>query len=321
LPLDLPVTNGSGSAGISNPPPVVQQQTASPSVNNANLTTHSPVSNGIASNNGVGNNSAPNNLAQSSAASPTSNGDPTLVRALGLKIGRVVIDAGHGGHDTGTIGPGGLAEKDVVLDIALRLGNELQQRLGVQVIYTRTGDVFIPLEQRTAMANNAQADLFISIHGNSSPESNVRGVETYYLSLTNQKDALEVATRENATSAENIHDLSDIVKRITMDDKIEESRELAIDVQQQLYTGLVSGNSGLKDRGIKKAPFVVLIGANMPSILTEISFVTNSKDAKELRDAKYRQRVADSLFHGISEYMASLSGVHTSTQPQSRKKK
>jgi N-acetylmuramoyl-L-alanine amidase len=277
-----------------------------PNMSNATLTTHSP---------------APaTGISNATPAEPTSAGNSTLVRALGLKIGRVVIDAGHGGHDVGTIGPDGLYEKDVVLDIALRLGAELQQRLGVQGVYTRTNDTFIPLEQRTAMANAAQADLFISIHGNSSPESNVRGVETYYLSLTNQQDALAVASRENATSGADIHDLSDIVKRITQNDKMDESREFALDVQQQLYDGLVSGNSGLKDRGIKKAPFVVLIGANMPSILTEISFVTNSKDAKELRDPKYRERIADSLFKGVSEYMASLSGVHTAANQPHKKK-
>jgi N-acetylmuramoyl-L-alanine amidase len=306
LPLDLPATlNDARTNQPENPAPAVRTpppaqpasaatQPSGPRINDVTLAPRP----------------ASNPLDRATPAAPTTNGNSTLVRTLGLKIGRVVIDAGHGGHDTGTIGPGGLLEKDVVLDIAIRLGTLLQQRLGVQVVYTRSSDVFVPLEERTAIANSAQADLFISIHGNSSPEANVRGVETYFLSFTNQQDALEVATRENATSAADIHDLGDIVKRITMNDKMDESREFALDVQQSLYSGLVSGNSGLKDRGIKKAPFVVLIGANMPSILTEISFVTNQKDARELRDPKYRQRIAESLFRGVAVYMNSLSGVH-----------
>jgi N-acetylmuramoyl-L-alanine amidase len=242
-------------------------------------------------------------------ADPTADGQRSMVRALGLKINRIVVDAGHGGHDSGTLGPDGIQEKDVVLDVALRLGQLLKQRLGADVIYTRDDDTFIPLETRTAIANKAQADLFISVHGNSSPDPVARGVETYYLNFTTSADALEVAARENAVSDQSIHQLSDLVKKIALQDKINESREFASDVQQSLYTGLEDGNPGLKDRGVKKAPFVVLIGANMPSILAEISFLTNPSDAHELRDGAYRQRIAESLYRGVARYVGSLSGV------------
>lgn len=233
----------------------------------------------------------------------------TMMRALGLKINRIVIDAGHGGHDSGTLGPGGVEEKDVVLDVALRLGKLLRQRLGAEVTYTRSDDTFIPLETRTAIANQAQADLFISIHANSSPDTTARGVEVYYLNFTSSADALEVAARENASSDESIHQLSDLVKKIALQDKINESREFAQDVDESLYAGLEQGNPGLRDRGVKKAPFVVLIGANMPSILAEISFLTNSEDAQELREPRYRERIAESLYRGVARYVGSMNGL------------
>ena len=233
----------------------------------------------------------------------------SMMRALGLKINRIVIDAGHGGHDSGTLGPGGLEEKDVVLDVALRLGKLLRERLGADVIYTRSDDTFIPLETRTAIANQAQADLFISIHANSSPDTSTRGVEVYYLNFTSSADALEVAARENASSDESIHQLSDLVKKIALQAKINESREFAADVDQSLYEGLEQGNPGLKDRGVKKAPFVVLIGANMPSILAEISFLTNPEDAQELREPRYRERIAEALYRGVARYVSSMNGL------------
>ena len=160
-------------------------------------------------------------------ARPTAAGDRSLTRALGLKIGKIVIDAGHGGHDTGTIGPNGLLEKDLVLDVAKRLGRLLQARLGAEVIYTRQDDTFIPLETRTAIANREQADLFISVHANSSRDSDARGVETYYLNFTSSPEALEVAARENAVSEKSIHELQDLVKKIALKEKIDESREFA----------------------------------------------------------------------------------------------
>ncbi len=243
-------------------------------------------------------------------AKPTMDGDRSLIRALGLKIGRIVVDAGHGGHDTGTIGPNGLREKDLVLDVALRLGKLLDSRMGAEVVYTRDDDTFVPLETRTAIANQQQADLFISIHANSSPDPSARGVETYYLNFTSSRDALEVAARENAVSEKSIHELQDLVKKIALKEKIEESREFAVDVQQSLYTGLASSrSSSLRDRGVKKAPFIVLIGANMPSILAEISFISNPGDEHKLETPEYRQKIAESLYRGVAKYVNGLSGV------------
>ncbi len=240
---------------------------------------------------------------------PTADGEATLMRALGLKIGRIVIDAGHGGHDSGTLGAGGIEEKDVVLDVALRLGKLLHDRLGAEIVYTRADDTFIPLETRTAIANKAQADLFISVHANSSQDESARGVEVYYLNFTSDPEAMQVASRENAVSTQSVHELSDLVKKIALKDKIDESRELAEDVDQSLYGGLARGNEGLKNRGVKKAPFVVLIGANMPSVLAEISFVTNPTDADELRRPEYRERVAESLYAGVARYAKTINGV------------
>jgi len=242
-------------------------------------------------------------------ADPTSDGQRSLVRALGLKVGRIVIDAGHGGHDSGTLGPGGIEEKDVVLDVALRVGKLLHQRLGAEIVYTRSDDTFIPLETRTAIANKAQADLFLSIHANSSPEPSARGVEAYYLNFTSDPGALDVAARENALSSHSVHQLSDLVRKITLKDKIDESREFAADVDAALYAGLKNGNPGLHDRGVKKAPFVVLIGAQMPSILAEISFLTNPQDAQQLREDNYRERIAESLDAGVERYLRGLSGT------------
>lgn len=239
---------------------------------------------------------------------PQSGVPASMVRTLGLKINRIVIDPGHGGHDSGAIGVGGIEEKNVVLDVALRLGRLLHDRLGSDVVYTRRTDTFIPLETRTAIANQDQADLFISIHANSSSDPAVRGVETYYLNFTTSADALQVAARENSVSDESIHQLSSLVRKIALQSKIDESREFAADVDQSLFSGLEKGNSGLENRGVKKAPFVVLIGANMPSILVEISFLTNPTSAEDLRQSAYRERIAEALYCGVAQYVDSLNG-------------
>ena len=242
-------------------------------------------------------------------AKPTASGDRSLIRTLGLKIGKIVIDPGHGGHDTGTIGPNGLEEKDLVLDVGRRLGKLLETRLGAEVVYTRKDDTFIPLETRTAIANQARADLFVSIHANSSQDSSARGVETYYLNFTSSPEALEVAARENAVSEKSVFELQDLVKKIALKEKIEESREFAGDVQQSLHSSLAAKSPAIRDRGVKKAPFIVLIGANMPSILAEISFVSNPTDERRLETAEYRERIAESLYRGIAKYANGLSGV------------
>jgi N-acetylmuramoyl-L-alanine amidase len=247
-------------------------------------------------------------------ARPTASGDRSLIRALGLKIGKIVIDPGHGGHDTGTIGPNGLEEKDLVLEVSRRLGKLLETRLGAEVVYTRKDDTFIPLETRTAIANQARADLFVSIHANSSHDPDARGVETYYLNFTSSPEALEVAARENAVSSTSIYELQDLVKKIALKEKIEESREFAGDVQQSLHSGLATKSPAIRDRGVKKAPFIVLIGANMPSILAEISFVSNPTDAHRLASSEYRERIAESLYRGIAKYVNGLSGVKVASK-------
>jgi N-acetylmuramoyl-L-alanine amidase len=247
-------------------------------------------------------------------ARPTARGDRSLIRALGLKIGRIVIDPGHGGHDTGTIGPNGLEEKDLVLEVGRKLGKLLETRLGAEVVYTRKDDTFIPLETRTAIANQQRADLFISIHANSSHDSGARGVETYYLNFTSSPEALEVAARENAVSEKSIYELQDLVKKIALKEKIEESREFAGDVQESLHSGLAAKSPAIRNRGVKKAPFIVLIGANMPSILAEISFVSNPADEHRLETSEYRQRIAESLYRGIAKYVDGLSGVKVASK-------
>jgi N-acetylmuramoyl-L-alanine amidase len=244
------------------------------------------------------------------APQPTRDGQSTLTRALGLKIGRIVIDAGHGGHDTGTIGPTGLMEKDLCLDVALRLGKLIQQKLpGAEVVYTRSDDTFVPLEERTNIANEAQADLFISIHANSSPDHGARGVETYYLNLKGSPDAMEVAARENAVSQQGVHDLEDLVKKIARTEKIDESKELAEDIQDFLSKRIQRNAKPVKNRGVRKAPFVVLIGADMPSILTEISFLSNPSDEQLLKKPEHRQRIAEGVYQGVAAYLQSMNSV------------
>ncbi len=247
---------------------------------------------------------------------PTKNGQHSLTRALGLKIGRIVIDPGHGGHDTGTIGPSGLMEKDLCLDVAIRLGRLLEQRLpGAEVIFTRQDDLFVPLEERTAIANQAKADLFLSIHANSSQDHSVRGVETYYLNFSASGEAMEVASRENALAQGSIHELQELVQKIARNEKIEESRELAGEVQDALTKRLQRSNRTLKNRGVRKAPFVVLIGANMPSVLSEISFLSNPTDEQQLKKPDNRQRVAEGLYHGVESYLRSINSL-TYNQPK-----
>ena len=240
-------------------------------------------------------------------AASLANGHSSMARVLGLKLGRVLLDAGHGGHDTGTIGPGGLLEKDLCLDIAQRVGELIETRMGAEVIYTRTDDSFISLERRPEIANEKKADLFLSIHANSSPVASSSGVETYYLNFTTSKSAMEVAARENATAQKTIHELTDVLQRIALQDKVEESKEFAAKVQQALYSASVRGNSRTKDRGVRKAPFVVLIGASMPAILAEIGFVSNPRDEALMKKPEHRQRIAEGLYQGLAKYASTLS--------------
>ena len=252
----------------------------------------------------------PDLVAPAVAPKLTRDGQSTLTRALGLKIDGIVIDAGHGGHDAGTIGPMGMMEKDLCLDVALRLGRVIKRKLpGAKIVYTRSDDTFISLEERTHIANQARADLFISIHANSSPDHGARGVETYYLNLKGSPEAMEVAARENATSQKNIHELEDLVKKIARTEKIDESKELAEDVQDSLSRRIQKTAKPVKNRGVRQAPFVVLIGADMPSILTEISFLSNPSDEQLLTRAEHRQWIAEGLFAGVTAYLHSLNSM------------
>ena len=241
------------------------------------------------------------------AKRPNDTRDETMIRALGLKVGRIVIDAGHGGHDAGSIGPGGMLEKDLVLDVAKRLGALVEQRLGCEVVYTRSDDTFIPLEQRTEIANDKHADLFLSIHANSSSLKTAAGVETYYLNFTTSKAALDVAARENATSQKTIFELQDLLQKIALKDKVDESREFAARIQSSLYSMSARSAAPTRDRGIRKAPFIVLIGASMPSVLAEIGFISNPRDEAMMKRAEYRQKMAEALYKGVAGYAATLS--------------
>ncbi|MEK7215300.1 MAG: N-acetylmuramoyl-L-alanine amidase, partial [Chloroflexota bacterium] len=249
------------------------------------------------------------------APQPTSEGQQTLTRVLGLKVNRIVLDPGHGGHDTGTIGPNGFMEKDLALDVARRLGQLLKQRLGAEVVLTREDDTFVPLENRTALANEKQADLFLSLHANSSRDTGVRGVETLFLNFTTDQEALELAARENALSQKSVHELQDLVRTITRNEKIDESRELARELQSTLHKELRRADRQVRNRGVKQAPFVVLIGANMPSVLTEMAFLSNQRDEGFLKTSRGRQRLAQALFAGISNYLRDLNSMDVARVP------
>jgi N-acetylmuramoyl-L-alanine amidase len=221
-----------------------------------------------------------------------------------------VIDAGHGGHDPGARA-NGLNEADLVLDVAGRLRTLLQKQPGMEVTMTRDTDVFIPLEQRTAIANREGADLFLSIHANASRNTRARGVETYFLNFASNPEAEAVAARENSTSGRTMNHLPEILRAIALNNKIDESRDFAATVQKSMVRKLGAGTGQLRDLGVKQAPFVVLIGAGMPSVLAEISFVTNKQDALLLKTSAYRQQIAEALFDAILRYQGSLKKMRS----------
>jgi N-acetylmuramoyl-L-alanine amidase len=233
-----------------------------------------------------------------------------MARQLGLGVSRIVIDPGHGGHDPGAKGRG-VTEAELVLDVALRLEKLLQQVSGVEVILTRRTDDFIPLPERTAIANREGADLFLSIHANASANGQAHGIETYFLNFANNQSAAAVAARENAASTQAMGGLPDFVKAIALNNKLDESRDFALHVQRAMVERQKTANKLLKDLGVKQAPFVVLIGANMPSVLAEMGFVTNAQEAKLLKANAYRQKIAESLFNAIRKYQTSLKHVST----------
>jgi N-acetylmuramoyl-L-alanine amidase len=243
------------------------------------------------------------------APATNSNGKFSISRQLGLSVSRVVIDAGHGGHDPGAHG-NGINESELTLDVALRVQKLLQKQPGIEVVMTRDTDVFIPLTERTAIANREGADLFLSIHANASRNVLARGIETYFLNFAMNPEAEAVAARENAASGQAMHSLPDIVRAIALNNKLNESRDLASTVQRSMAKRLGSKNRALKDLGVKQAPFVVLIGAVMPSVLAEISFVTNRQDGALLKTQTYRQQIAQALFDAIINYQQGLKRLN-----------
>ena len=239
---------------------------------------------------------------------PNSKGGLSLSRQLGLGVARIVIDPGHGGHDPGARTKG-LSEAELVLDVALRLEKLLMQQPGVEVVLTRRTNVYVPLEERTALANREEADLFLSIHVNASDDPRARGIETYFLNFAPNKQAEAIAARENAGSIRTMRNLPDIVKAIALSDKIEESRDFASMIQTSMVERLRKANRASRNLGVKQAPFVVLIGATMPSVLAELPFLTNDQEGAWLKAQGYRQQIAEALLNGVMTYQRSLKGT------------
>jgi N-acetylmuramoyl-L-alanine amidase len=242
------------------------------------------------------------------ARTPKANkkGRYSLARQLGLTVNCIVIDPGHGGKDPGAIGRSGLTEKFVTLDVAKRLADLIRKNLGCKVILTREDDRHIPLEERTAIANSKKADIFLSIHTNANRDKNTSGIETYFLNFASDPQAEATAARENAISEKNLARLQGLVNKITLNTKIDESKELAESLQKTTVSH-IGRYYRVRNLGVKQAPFYVLIGANMPSILTELGFISHPMEEKRLRSATYRQRLAYALYLGIKEYIESLS--------------
>jgi N-acetylmuramoyl-L-alanine amidase len=257
--------------------------------------------------------SAPSPVAPAPAA-PTANGRGgfSIARQLGLRVGRIVIDAGHGGRDPGAQGPG-YTEAALTLDIALRLEKLLAKEPGVDVVLTRRTDEYVGLQERTDIANREGADLFLSIHANASRNRSARGVESYLLNFASTPDAAAVAARENASSTLTMSHLNDLVKQIALNSKLDESRDLARHVQSAMVRKLRTSNQQVRDLGVKQAPFVVLVGASMPSVLVEVSFLTHKQEGRMLGTGAYRQRIAEALLDGVRRYLRTLKRATTDT--------
>jgi N-acetylmuramoyl-L-alanine amidase len=222
------------------------------------------------------------------------------------KIRRIVIDPGHGGHDPGAIGPSGTREKDVVLDMGLKLAKKIREDLRMDVVMTRSTDIFIPLEERTAIANKVNADLFISVHANASLNKSSSGIETYYLNLAKTEKAKQVAARENNTSLEKVGVLQTILFDLMANHKLNDSARLADDVQSALYRKIGKQYEDARNLGVKQGPFYVLVGATMPSILVETAFVSNEKEEDRLKDPEYQDATVAGIVDGIKAYIAGL---------------
>lgn len=256
----------------------------------------------------------PGQLFEPVAPAVNADGTFSLSRQLGLGVNRVVIDPGHGGHDPGTRGSD-MTEADLVLNISLRLKALLTTQKSTQVVLTRETNKFVSLQDRTAIANQHSADLFLSIHANASTNLKARGIETYVLNFALNPEVEALAARENASSVRTMARLQDLVQTIALNDKLDESREFAEMVQGALEQKLRALNPGLRNLGVKQAPFVVLIGAHMPSVLTEISFLSNPEEARLLKQDAYRQQVAEALFEAIQNYQRTLKNVQVAARP------
>jgi N-acetylmuramoyl-L-alanine amidase len=230
----------------------------------------------------------------------------SMVRQLGLGIERIVIDPGHGGKDPGCIGRNGLQEKTVALDVCKELKNLLEREKNLEVILTRETDIFLPVESRPVIANQKRADLYISVHANSFPNKKRSGVQTFYLNFSHDPSVNAIAAQENATSTKSISEMKDIITKIAQNSKIVESKELAEIIQDNIVSTLSKNYKDVKDLGVKGGPFWVLIGGEMPSILIEISHLSNSKEAERLKSPQYRRYVAQGIYGGIRNYMESL---------------
>ncbi|MBN2060293.1 MAG: N-acetylmuramoyl-L-alanine amidase [Deltaproteobacteria bacterium] len=236
--------------------------------------------------------------------------DISLARQLGLSVGRIIIDPGHGGKDPGTYYKGGIKEKDIVLKLAKGLAKKIEGRIGCEVLLTRSKDEFLPLDERTAFANVKKGDIFISIHINAHKQKSVFGVETYFLNMATDERAVMVAARENATSEKNISDLQSILNDLMLNTKITESSRLAHEVQKGMMSRVKSYARNSKSLGVKQAPFYVLIGAEMPAILVEAGFITNDLERSRLLDPKYLELLSDGIVSGIESYIKSIDQAH-----------
>ncbi len=241
------------------------------------------------------------------AEPPQAEGAPSIARQLGLGVHRIVIDPGHGGKDPGTVNRRlHLQEKDITLDIGKRLNAILNEHKELEVILTRPRDEYVPLEERAAIANSNQGDIFVSIHTNSAPRLTARGVESYYLNVTADSRAMEVAAQENAMSSKSMADMRSILDQILQNSKISESRIFTRYIQGGMVAHLKRKYDAIEDLGVKKAPFYVLLGAQMPSALVEVSFLSHDDEARRLASPEYRQAVAAGLYLGIINFIQSL---------------
>ncbi len=238
-------------------------------------------------------------------AEPTPSGY-SMIRQLGLGIQTIVIDPGHGGQDPGAISRKGQKEKDVALDVALELRNLLVAGKGLNVILTRESDIYLPLENRTVIANQQNADLFISVHANAHRNRKRQGVETFFLNFSPDPQVNEIAAQENATSTKNISEMQATIKKIVQNSKIVESRDLAEKIQRNLVKWLSQKYGPVQSLGAKGGPFWVLIGGEMPSVLVEISHLSNAQEEERLKSPAYRKQVAQGIYEGILEYMRAL---------------